>query len=299
MGQKGKSLKRFNDNQTLFENKTAEADLGCSFQTRTPENLVNDFDKLDLVHQTPFVQPKIKTQNDSGIETPSDTLNNFKNLNIRPVLSLSTKRLLYKENKENLLKQVKENTPEIKKLSQHNSNITPYSSTLKENVKVITNNSSVPVKDDTFYVSPETSRYNYDTSLYHSIREITVVPDSPNSSLCNKNSNSQVDSSLSTKKVGCVPFDDQLKYSLELSPAAKYSNSVINTRSPICRIPVDFIQDGEFKRPINSVSNVCVKCANENCITVKGINYSILNTLGHGGSSVVYEVNILVFLYYF
>ncbi|VVC40478.1 Protein kinase domain,Protein kinase-like domain,Protein kinase, ATP binding site,Serine/threonine- [Cinara cedri] len=290
LGQKGRSLKRFNDNQPLFENKTAEADLGYSFQTRTPENVVNDFEKLDLVHQTPFVHPVVKTQNDSGIETPSDTLNNLKNLNIKPTLSLSTKRLLY-SNKENLPEQTKEEleTLDSQKTTQSNSS-TSCSFTVKENLKVITNNPPVPVKDDTFYISPETSKYNYDTSLYHSIRETTVVPDSPNSFLSIKNSNSQVDSSLSTKQLGCAPLDSQNKYTLELSPAAKHNNSVINPRSPIRRNPVVFVQDGEFKRPINSASNICVKCSNENFITVKGINYSILNTLGHGGSSVVYEV---------
>lgn len=294
MGQKGRSLKRFDDNQPLFENKTAEADLGYSFQTHTPKNIVNDFEKIDLVHQTPFVQPVAKVQNDSGIETPSDTLNNLKNLHIRPALSLSTKRLLY-SNKENLSEQ---KTEELKtqKLSQSNCNTSSCSSTVKDNVKAITNKSPVPVKDDTIFVSPETSRYNYDTSLYHSIRETTIVPDSLNSNL-SSDSRSQIDDSISTKKLGCAPLDGELKCALELSPAAKHKNSVISARSPICRIPVSFIQDGEFKRPINSTSNVCVKCANDNFITVKGINYSILNTLGHGGSSVVYEVNIMFRLF--
>lgn len=297
LGQKGRSLKRFNDNQPLFENKTAEADLGYSFQTHNPENVVKDFEKLDLVHQTPFVQPVVKIKNDSGIETPSDTLNNLKNLNIRPTLSLSTKRSLY-SNKENLPEQKKE---ELKTQQLSQSNISSCSFTVKDNVKAITNKSPIPEKDDTVFVSPEISRYNYDTSLYHSIRETTIVPESLNSNL-SINSNSQINDSLSTKTLGCAPLDSQQVdsqpiYALELSPAAKHKNFVISARSPICRIPVDFVQDGEFKRPINSTSNVCVKCANDNFITVKGINYSILNTLGHGGSSVVYEVNILSCLY--
>lgn len=296
LGQKGRSIKRFNDNKPLFENRTAEADLGYSFQTHTPENIVHDFDNIYLVTNTPFVHPVVKTQNDSGIETPSDTLNNFKNLNIRPTLSLSTKRLQY-SNKENLPEQTKEEleTLDSQKSAISNSSTTSCSLTVKDNLEAITNKSLVSRKDDTLF-SPETSKYNCDTSLYHSIRETTVVPDSPNSFL--KNSNSQVDSFLSTKQLGCAPLDSQLKYSTELSPAAKHNHSAINARSPIRRNPVVFVQDGEFKRPISSINNICVKCANENFITVKGINYSILNTLGHGGSSVVYEVNIIFYLCY-
>lgn len=292
MGQKGRSLKLINDNRTLFENKTAEADLGSSFQIRTPENLANGFEKLDLVHDTPFVRPIVKTQNDSGIETPSDTLTNLTEKNVcsfKPNVS-STKRTLY-SNKENVPEEIKNvlKTPESEKLSQSNSS-TSYSLTIKENLNGI-NKSSLNVKDDTTcYVSPETSRYNYDTSLYHSIRETTIIPDSSNLSSTG-NSDSQVDSSVLTKQLGCQPLVDQPGHTaLELSPAANRNNFVIRSRSPIRPIPVGFIQDGEFKRPIASSGSVCVKCANENYICVKGINYSILNTLGHGGSSVVYEV---------
>uniref|UniRef100_A0A2S2NEY7 Uncharacterized protein n=1 Tax=Schizaphis graminum TaxID=13262 RepID=A0A2S2NEY7_SCHGA len=286
LGQKGRSLKHINENRSLFENKTAEADLGGSFQIRTPENLVGGFEKLDLVHDTPFVRPAIKNQNDNDLETPSDTLTNIKN--VRPNIELSTKRSLY-SNKENLPEQIKElRTPESQKLNK--SNISTPSLTIKE----ISNKSSESVKDETYYVSPETSKYNYDTSLYHSIRETTVIPETSHSSFSTNNS-------LTTKQLECQPLDDQSKHTaLELSPAANRNNFVIRARSPIRHIPVGFIQDGEFKRPINSSSSVCVKCANENYISVKGINYSILNTLGHGGSSVVYEVNIclLGYLYY-
>lgn len=297
MGQKGRSLKNINDNRPLFENKTAEADLGCSFQIHTPENLLNVFKKLDLVHDTPFVHPAVKTQNDSGIETPSDAIininkNNVNNSNAKPNLLLSTKRSLY-SNKENLPNEIKENikSPDSQKSTQNNNS---YSLTIKKNVDIIENKPSVNnnVIEDTFYVSPETSKFNYDTSLYHSIRETTIIPNTSHTSLSLKNSDSQVDSFLSTKQLGCQPLDGQPKHTtLELSPAAKRNNFVIHARSPI-RPPVEFIQDGEFKRPINSLGSVCVKCANENFISVKGINYSILNTLGHGGSSIVYEVNI-------
>lgn len=301
LGQKGRSLKINNDNRPLFENKTAEADLGDSFQIHTPENLVNGFEKLDLVHDTPFVRPAVKTQHDSGIETPSDTLINLhkKNyvhsLNIKPNFSLSTKRSLY-SNKENCPGQIQElKTPESQKFSQSNSS-TSCSLTVKENVEDITNKLSASVKDDTCFVSPEISRFNNDTSLYHSIREITSVPDSSHSSFSIKNSDSVVDSSLSTKRLGCQPLDDNSKHNtLELSPAAKLNSYIIHARSPIRPTPVDFVQDGEFKRPITSTSSVCVKCANENYISVKGINYSILNTLGHGGSSIVFEVFMFVF----
>lgn len=295
MGQKGRSLKHINENRPLFENKTAEADLGGSFQIRTPENLVTGFEKLDLVHDTPFVRPAIKTHNDCDLETPSDTLTNLKN--IRPNIALSTKRSLY-SNKENLPEQIEElKTPESQKLNK--TNTSPPSLTIKETA----NKSSENVKDETYYVSPETSKYNYDTSLYHSIRETTVIPETSHSSFSIRNSDSFVNNSLTSKQLECQPLDDQPKHTaLELSPAANRNNFVIRARSPIRHIPVGFVQDGEFKRPINSSSSVCVKCANENYLTVKGINYNILNTLGHGGSSIVYEVKmfiIIIHIYYF
>lgn len=294
LGQKGRSLKHINDNRQLFENKTAEADLGGSFQMRTPEKLVNDLEKLDLVHDTPFVRPVIKAQNDSGIETPSDTfitLNSIRSSNMRPNLTLSTKRSLYNNNKENVPEQRKEElkTPESQKLIQNNTS-TSCSLTVKNNLEEIENKSLFNAKDNTCYVSPETSRYNHDTSLYHSVRETTAIP---YTSFCTKNSD-QLDSSVSTKQLGCRTLDSQpSQTTLELSPAAKRNNYVLRARSPIRPTSVVFVQDGDFKRPVNSLGNVCVKCANENFITVKGINYSILNTLGHGGSSIVYEVNNL------
>ena len=128
LGQKGRSLRHINENRPLFENKTAEADLGGSFQIRTPENLVVGFEKLDLVHDTPFVRPAVKTQNDSDLETPSDTLTNLKNL--RSNIALSTKRSLY-SNKENLPEQNEElKTFESQKINQSNTS-TP-SITIKE-----------------------------------------------------------------------------------------------------------------------------------------------------------------------
>lgn len=292
MGQKGRSFKHINDNQPLFENKTAEADLGGSFQIRTPENVINGFEKLDLVHDTslintPFVRPAIKTQNDSGIETPSDTLthlnrSNFLNSNLRPNHSSNTKRSLY-NNKENVPEQIIEElkTPESKKCSQNN---TSASCTLivEESFKEVANKSSINVKDETCSLSE---------TLYHSIGETTAIPNSPHLSISIGISDIQANSSLTIKQLGCQ-LDGQTKHkALELSPAAKRNNFVIRARSPIHPIPVGFVQDGDFKRPINSSGSMCIKCANENYISVKGINYSILNTLGHGGSSIVYEVS--------
>ncbi|XP_050425966.1 uncharacterized protein LOC126836515 [Adelges cooleyi] len=264
LGQKGRSLRHFNDNQPLFENKTAEADLGGSFQVQTPEKLAGDFKLLDLVHETPFVRPAVKPRNNSGVDTPSDTFDKHKrntqisNYNFKPTLSLTTKRSLY-SNKENF----PEKTDEI-------------------TTKCI-------VREDTCYASPETSKYNYDTSLYHSVRETNAIPDSSYSSLSGKNNETQSSDSSQLTKCGESQVDSLLVHStLELSPAAKRNNFAIRARSPIR--PVVFVQDGEFKRPVASSTNVCVKCLNENFICVKGINYSILNTLGHGGSSIVYEV---------
>lgn len=291
MGQKGRSFKHINDNQPLFENKTAEADLGGSFQIRSPENLINGFEKLDLVHDTslintPFVRPAIKTQNDSGIETHGDTVihlnqSNFHSSNLRPYHSSNTKRSLY-NNKENIPEQIIEElkTPESEKGSQNNTSAS-CTLTVEENSKEVANKSSINVKDETCCLSE---------TLYHSIGEITAISNSPHLSFSTGNSDLP-NSSLTIKQLGCN-VDGQTKYSaLELSPAAKRNNFVIRARSPIHPIPVGFVQDGEFKRPINSSGSICIKCANENYISVKGINYSILNTLGHGGSSIVYEVN--------
>lgn len=273
--------------------------MGNSFQIRTPENLANGFEKLDLVLQnTPFIRPAVKTQNDSDVDTPSDTVINFNTnvhrFNTKPTLSLSTKRSLY-SNKENFPNRIKEElkTPESQKLT-HNNSSTFGSLTVKENLEDNANR-SVNVNENTCYVSPETSKFNSDTSLYHSMREtVTALPDTSHSSFSKKYSDSLV-SSFSSTQLGCQSLDVEHKHNtLELSPAAKFNNYAIRARSPIRPTPVEFIQDGEFKRPINSLGNVCVKCANENYISVKGINYSILNTLGHGGSSIVYEVNILL-----
>lgn len=266
--------------------------MGGSFQIRTPENLVNGFEKLDLVHDsslinTPFVRPAIKAQNDSGIETPSDSLTHLNRSNIhnsshRPNHILNTKRSLY-NNKENVPEQIIEElkTPEPKTLTQNN---TSASCTLivEESFKEVANKSPINVKDETCLSE----------TLYHSIGETTTIPNSPHLSFSVGNPDILANSSLTIKQLG-YQLDGQTKHTaLELSPAAKRNNFIIRARSPIHPIPVGFIQDGEFKRPINSSGSVCIKCANENYISVKGINYSILNTLGHGGSSIVYEVNI-------
>jgi len=239
------------------------------------------------------------TQSHCSIETPSDTFTNLnrntvRKLNFKPALPLSTKRSLY-YNKENLPEQPKEELNNLESiiLTQSNISTTSCSIDVEENVEEIASKSPVVTNDDACYTSPETTKYNYDTSLYHSIRETTVVPETSHSSFSIRNSDSFANNSLTPKQLECQPLDDQPNHTaLELSPAANRNNFVIRARSPIHHIPVGFVQDGEFKRPINSSSSVCVKCANENYISVKGINYNILNTLGHGGSSIVYEVNI-------
>ncbi|XP_022171655.1 dual specificity protein kinase TTK-like [Myzus persicae] len=294
LGQKASSLKHNNDNQALFENKTADADLGCTFQIRTPKKLVNSFEKLDLVQNTPFFRPAIKAQSHSNIDTPCDTFtylnrNTVRKLNFKPALPLSTKRSLY-NNKENLPEHSKEELKLGSKiLTQSNISTASCSITVEENVNETASKVPVVLNDDTCNTSPETSKFNYDTSLYHSIRETTSLPKSLFFSFSKNNSNSLVDSSLSTKQLECQPLDAHSKHTTpELTPITKCNNFVVRAQST-CITPV-FAQDEELKQPINLPGSVCIKCAHENFISVKGIKYSILNTLGHGGSSIVHEV---------
>jgi len=298
LGQKARSLKHNNDNRALFENKTADADLGSSFQVHTPKKLVHSLEKLDLVQNTPFVRPAVKAQSHSSIETPSDTFTNLnrntvRKLNFKPALPLSTKRSLY-YNKENLPEQSKEKLNNLESiiLTQSNISTTSCSIDVEENVKEIASKLPVVTNDDTCYTSPETSKFNYDTSLYHSVRETTSIP---KSSFSKNNSNSLVDSSLTTEQLECQPLDFHPKHQNnsmpELTPKPKCNNFVVRAQTSTCINPTVSIQDKEFKRPINLPGSVCIKCANDNFISVKGIKYSILNTLGHGGSSIVYEVS--------
>ncbi|KAL4099034.1 hypothetical protein QTP88_023535 [Uroleucon formosanum] len=304
LGQKARSLKHNSDNRALFENKTADADLGSSFQVRTPEKLVNSLEKLDLVQDTPFVRPAVKAQSHNSIETPSDTFTNLnrntvRKLNFKPALPLSTKRSLY-NNKENLPELSKEELNNLESiiLTQSNISTTSCSTDIEENVKEIASKIPVAKNDDTCYTSPETTKFNYDTSLYHSVRETTSIPQSSFFSFSKNNSNSFVDSSLSTAQLlECQPLDANSKHQniskpelAELTPIAKCNNSVFLAQSSTCVNHVVFVQDQELKQPINLPGSVCIKCANDNFISVKGIKYSILNTLGHGGSSIVYEV---------
>jgi len=305
LGQKARSLKHNNDNRALFENKTADADLGSSFQVRTPKKLVNSFEKLDLVQNTPFVRPAIKAESHSNIETPSDTFTNLnrntvRKLNFKPALPLSTKRSLY-NNKENLPKHSKDELKlESKILTQSNSTASCLI-TVEENVNEITNKIPVVINDETCYVSPETSKLNYDTSLYHSIRETTSIPKSLFLSFSKNNSNSLVDSSLSTEQLECQPLEAHPEHTTpELTPIAKCNNFQSNAQSSTCITPL-FVQDEDLKQPINLPGSLCIKCTHENFISVKGIKYSILNTLGHGGSSIVHEVSYLflvLFIFY-
>ncbi|XP_003241140.2 dual specificity protein kinase TTK-like [Acyrthosiphon pisum] len=299
LGQKARSLKYNNDNRALFENKTADADLGSSFQVHTPKKLVHSLEKLDLVQNTPFVRPAIKAQSHSNIETPSDTFTNLnrntvRKLNFKPALPLSTKRSLY-YNKENLPEQSKEELNNLESiiLPQSDISTTSCSIDVEENVKEIA--SKLPViNDDTCYTSPETSKSNYDTSLYHSLRETTSIPKSSFLSFCKNSSNSLVDSSLSTEQLECQPLDAHPKHHNtsipELTPIAKCNNFVVRAQTSTYINSTVSVQDEELKQPINLSGSVCIKCATDNFISVKGIKYSILNTLGHGGSSIVYEV---------
>lgn len=301
LGQKARSLKHNNDNRALFENKTADADLGSSFQVHTPKKLVHSLEKLDLVQNTPFVRPAIKAQSHSSIETPSDTFTNLnrntvRKLNFKPSLPLSTKRSLY-YNKENLPEQSKEELNNLESiiLTQTNISTTSCSVDVEENVKEIASKLPVVINDVTCYTSPETSKSNYDTSLYHSVRETTSIPKSSFLSFSKNDSNSLVDSSLSTEQLECQPLDAHPKHQNtsipELTPIAKCNNFVLRAQTSTCLNPTVSDQDEEFKRPISLPGSVCIKCANDNFISVKGIKYSILNTLGHGGSSIVYEVS--------
>jgi len=308
LGQKARYLKHNNENLALFENKTADADLGSSFQIRTPKKLINSFEKLDLVQDTPFVRPAIKAQSHSSIETPSDTFTNLnrntvRKINFKPALPLSTKRSLY-NNKENLPEHSKEKLKlESRILTQSNFNTASSSITVEENVNGIANKLPVVLNDNTCYTSPETSKYNYDTSLYHSIRETTSIPKSLFLSFSKNSSNSLVDSSLSTEQFECQPLDFHPEHTTpeELTPITKCNNFVTLTQSSTCITPAVFGQDEELKQSINLHGSLCIKCAHENFISVKGIKYSILNTLGHGGSSIVYEVSYLflvLFIFY-
>uniref|UniRef100_A0A2H8U1J5 Dual specificity protein kinase Ttk n=1 Tax=Melanaphis sacchari TaxID=742174 RepID=A0A2H8U1J5_9HEMI len=296
LGQKTRSLKHSNDNQALFQNKTADADLRSSFQVQTPKKLVNSFEKLDLVQDTPFVRPATKAQIHSSMETPSDTFTNLnrntvRKINFKPTLPLSTKRSLY-NNKENLPERLKEKlkSPESIIQPQSNINTDSCSITVKENDKEITNKLPVAI-NDTCYTSLETTKSNCDTSLYHSVRETTSIPKSSYFSFDINSSNSLIDSSLLTKQLECQPLDDHPKRSIpEVTPIVKCNNLVVCAQSSTCPTADVFVQEEDLKLSTNLSTSLCIKCANENFISVKGIKYSILNTLGHGGSSIVYEV---------
>lgn len=296
MGQKARYLKHNNDNQPLFENKTSEADLGGSFHIRSPKKLNNNLEKLNL-NDNQFLHSAAKAQNVCNLETPSDTFVNFninnintvRRLHFKPELPLSTKRSLY-SNKENLPEQTKEElkTSESKQFTQNIISASLSSLSVKEN-KDIVNKASVNIKDDSCNISFETSKYDYDSSLYHTVRETITIPDPSHSSFSIKNADSLIDSSLSTKESECQPLKDQSEHTaLDLSSTTKL-NSVLS-QSPIHSSSVELVPEGD--NVLCTSRSLCVKCAHENFITVKGINYSLLNTLGHGGSSIVYEVNI-------
>jgi len=182
-------------------------------------------------------------------------------------------------------------------LTQNNNSTDSSSIAVEKDVIEIASKLPIVVNDGTCYTSPETSKLNYDTSLYHSVRETTSIPKSSFLSFSKNNSNSSVDSSLSTEQLEYHTLDTHPKHqnisTPELTPIAQCNNFIVCAQSSTCINPVLFVQHEEFKRPINLPGSVCIKCANDNFISVKGIKYSILNTLGHGGSSIVYEVSHL------
>lgn len=275
--------------------------MGNSFKIRTPKKLTQDLEKLDLLHETPFVRQVVNTQHDSDVESQSDTFANLNRntvhkLHFKPILPLSTKRLLY-SNEDNLPKQTKEelNTLETRKLTQ-SSIIKTTSSifTIKENVEKIAKKSPINMNDVSCFASPEISRHSYDSNLYHTVRETTTIPRSSCTSFSLNNLDSIVNLSLSTERLECRSINNQPKnYICEQSSISNPDTSVINIPSPT-HIPV---QERELKQAIHPMDNKCLKCINENFITVKEINYKILNTLGHGGSSTVYEVNVYLSRY--
>lgn len=292
MGQKARYSKHNNNKQPLFENITSEADLGSSFHKRSPKKLNNVLEKLNL-NDTPFLNSEVKAKNVSN-ETPNDTFVNFnlntvRRLHFKPELPLSTKRSLY-SNKENLPEQTKEElkTSKSVQLTQNIISTSLSSLSTKENLDIV-DKSPVNIKDGSYNVSFETSKYNYDSSLYHTVWETTCIPDPLFSSFSLKNTDSLVDSSLSMKELECQPLNDQSEHiALNLSSTAKLNT--VHSQTPICSSSAEFVQ--EENGVLYTSSSLCGKCSHENFITVKGINYSLLNTLGHGGSSIVYEVNI-------
>lgn len=300
LGQKLKSLKLNNDTPPLFENKTVEANLGDSFKMCTSKKLINNYDKCGLINDTPFIFPAVKAQNNSDIETSNDTFVNLNRFiihkpNFRTTLPLSTKRSLY-SNKENILKQTKDEVKTSDYINVTQNTIDTSSCSLaikkiiKENVITLSDN----VKNETCYTSPEISSHNYDTSLYHSIRETTNLEESSYSYFSIKKSDLLLNSSP-TKQLECQSLDGQLKHGpLEMSFMTKQNNYVIHTQSTTSSTSIKIVQKEECKQPITLPNSVCIKCTNENFIFVKGLKYSILNTLGYGGSSIVYEVNKFV-----
>lgn len=299
LGQKLKSLKLNNNTRPLFENKTTEANLGNSFEICTSKKLINNFDKCDLINDTSFVFPAVKAQNKSDIETSNNTFINLNRIiirkpNFRTTLPLSTKRSLY-SNKKNILKQTKDEvtTSNYINVTQNTIDTSSYSFVIKKIIEENAITLSDDVKNETYYTSPKISSHNYDTSLYRNIRESTNLEESSYSYFSIKKSDLLLNSS--TKQLECQPLDGQLKHvPLEKSFITKQNNCIIHTQSPTCSTSIQIVQKKEFKQPISSPNTICIKCTNENFIFVKGLKYSILNTLGHGASSVVYEVNKFV-----
>lgn len=223
----------------------------------------------------------LKNQNNSSFETPSNTFADSKRktirkLNFKPILPLSTKKLL-NNSEENLPEQEKKElkTTKSKILTQNYTDSSSCLPTTKEITK------KLPIN-----VLPETYRNNHGPSLNFNFSKTTSVPESSDLSSSNQISNALVDSSLLVEQLKCQSLDNEiLHFSLELTPAAQPKNLVVHPQ-------FDFIPSKEhFKQPINDINSICI-CESNNFISVKGINYNILNTLGQGGSSIVYKVNI-------
>lgn len=233
--------------------------------------------RRDLLQNTPIVFPALENQNYSSFKTPSNTFVNLKRktirkLNFKPTLPLSTKRYLYNDkNDVPDQKNEKIETAKSKMLTQSHIGLSSCLLPAKENVKEITKKSLMNVYDDIIYNElPDTYRNNHNSSLYFNTKNTTSVPELSNVSSSVKISNLLDDSSLFVEQLECQYLDNGL---------ANFTQTVV---------PVEEY----LTQPVNYISNMCITCASDNFISIKGTNYSTLNILGHGGSSIVYEVNI-------
>lgn len=109
--------------------------------------------------------------------------------------------------------------------------------------------------------------------MYHRIKETTIVSESSYSYLSNNNSGLLFDLFLSRHLI-CKPLDDLTKHiTRELPSTTKDDNFLMCAQSPICLTTIVFDQNGDIKQIVKLLDNICIKCTNENFISVKRINY--------------------------